>query len=73
MIWVFTREVGRGSRAQVEGFIFLMMFCTSSDETTGKQFRGCEMAYVYGGTVWVGGLERAERIFSIFDLKKSMK
>ena len=70
VIWVFTREVGRGSRGQVEDFIFLMIFCTSSDETSGEQFRGWETVYV-GGTVWVGGPERAERICAIFDVKKS--
>lgn len=32
----------RGSRLQVEGFIFLMMFYTSSDEISGKQFRDLE-------------------------------
>lgn len=47
------------------------MFCTSSDETSGKQFRGWEMEYV-GETVWVGGPERAERICAVFDVKKSM-
>ena len=39
VIWVFTREGGRGSRAQVMGFIFLMKFCTSSEETRGKELR----------------------------------
>lgn len=67
----FTREVGRGSKAQEEGFIFLVMFCTSSEETLGKPFRGWEMRYV-GGTVWVEGPERAERMRAIFDVKKSM-
>ena len=57
MIWVFTREVGRGCRGQVEDLIFLMMFCTSSDETSGKQRKE---------------EERVERICAIFDVKTSM-
>ena len=36
----FTRAVGKGSRAQVEGFIPLMMFCTSSGVISGKEQRG---------------------------------
>ena len=71
VIWIFTREVGRGSWGQLEDFIFLMMFCTSSDETSGMQVRGMETVYV-GGIVRVGRPERAKRICANFDVKKYM-
>lgn len=71
----FTRAVGKGSRAQVEGFILLMMSSTSRCETSGKQLRGweiskCEQAVRAGR---VKEPERTERIESILVLKKAMK
>ncbi|KAL6458621.1 hypothetical protein MHYP_G00320930 [Metynnis hypsauchen] len=72
VIWVFTSDVGSGSKAQVVDFIFLMMFCTSSDETIGKQLRGWEKANDRGA-VWVRGPGSAERMSEILVVKKSIK
>lgn len=59
VMWVFTSDVRK-----VEGFVFLIMFCTSSAEITGEQFRGPEMADV-GRTAWERGPERVERMWAI--------
>ena len=71
----FTRAVGRGSRAQVDGFILQTMSSTSCSETSGKEQRGwkipgCGSAV---GTDRVWELERSERMVSTFVLKKVMK
>ena len=38
--WVFIRAEGKGSRTQVEGFIFLKMPSTSCRVMSAKQQRG---------------------------------
>ena len=71
----FTRAVGKGSRAQVDGFIFLMMSSTSCCEMTKKQLRGWEIPGC-GSAVGTGSVEKLdsrERMVSTFFLKKVMK
>lgn len=68
----FTKAVGRGSRVQVDGFIFLMMSSASRCVMEEKQQRGwaipgCGSAV---GTGRAAELERRERMLSTFSLKK---
>lgn len=39
----YNKAVGKGSRASVDGFIFLIMFSTSCCEMSEKQQRGWEI------------------------------
>jgi len=71
-VFAFTRAVGKWSRAQVVGFILLMIFSTSCLAISGKHFRGWEIASCEC-TVGVGCVEdlgKEEWIESIFVLKK---
>ena len=74
-MFVFTRAVGKGLRAQVEGFILLMMSSTSCCETSGKQWRGWEIPDC-GSTFRIGRAERqpdrTAQMVSILELKKAM-
>ncbi len=74
-IFDFTKDVGKGSRAQVDGFIFLTMFSTSCCEMSEKRHRGCEIPGCGStvGTDRTGELEKTERKLSTFFLKKSDK
>ncbi len=71
----FTKDVGKGSRAQVDGFIFLIMFSTSCCEIYEKRHRGWEIPGCGStvGTDRTGELERTERKLSTFFLKKVIK
>ncbi len=71
----FTEDVGKGSRAQVNGFIFLIMFSTSC---CGMSENGIEVEKIPGcgstvGTNRTGELERTERKSSTFFPEKSDK
>lgn len=68
----FTKDVGKGSMAQVDGFIFLIMFSTSCCEMSEKQQRGWEIpgCGLTVGTGITGELDRRERMLSSFFLKK---
>ena len=74
-MFVFTRAVGKGSRAQVKGFILLMMSSTSCCETSGKQWTAWENPEC-GLTVRIGRVERRPNripwMESILELKKAM-
>lgn len=72
----FTRAVGKGSNAQVDGFIFLMMSSTSRCVISEKQQRGWEVPD--GGLTAGAGkageeLERRERMVSTLVLKKAIQ
>ena len=70
----FIRAVGTGSRAQVEGFILLMIPSTSRCVVMDKQLRGWEIASGgAGGTGGVVVLESWERMASTLFVKKVMK
>ena len=71
----FTRAVGKGSRAQVEGFILPMMSSVYCCETSGKQGRSWEIPDC-GSRVRIGRVERQpdrKLMVSTLELKKAMK
>ncbi len=59
-IFYFTKDVGKGSRAQVDGFTFLIMFSTPCCEMSEKRHRGWEIpgCGLTVGTDRKGDLER---------------
>ena len=70
----FSRAEGKGSKAQVDGLIFLMMFSTSScvaleKEQTGWPLSNGGLAVARGRTALA---ESCERMFLTFCLKKVM-
>ena len=69
-VFVFSRADGKGSRAQVVGFVFLIICSTSSCVTSEKEQRGWTISD--GGSMVVRGrtavAERCERILSTFCL-----
>lgn len=71
----FTKAVGKGSRAQVEGFIMRMMSSTSCLEISEKQQRGWKVPGwgLAVGADGAGELERRERMVLTFVLKKVRK
>lgn len=68
----FTRTVGRGSRAQVDGFIDLIMFSTSCCVVSEKQQKGWA-APDCGWAVESVELEKRDLMESTFFLKKVTK
>ncbi len=69
----FTKAVGKGSRVQVDGFIFLILSSTSCCEMSEKQQRGwgvsgCKSAVKTGRAE---ELDRKERMLSTFFLKNT--
>ena len=73
-MWSLISVVGKGSRAQVEGFILVMIPSTSLCVVVEKQQRGQEITGRRGGeTGGVTELESWERMVSTLVLKKVRK
>lgn len=55
-VFTFTRTVGKGSRAQVVGFILLIIVSTSCCEISGKRCRGSKIT----GCKWIVRVDSGE-------------